>query len=99
MQQLNFDGSIRMQTKDGICLFRTNLMIAFYSKRPFAEMVKGVAYCVDQYLKMIPENALSWSLIGGNADTNKPLTNDDLARCKAMLTVATAKKKDIHFRL
>jgi hypothetical protein len=99
MEENTFDGSLRMQTKDGICLFRANLMVAFYGKRPFAEMVEGAAYCVDQYLKMIPKDAFSWSLIGSTADTNTPLGTRDIARCRAMLTVATAKRKDIHFRL
>lgn len=99
MQQHNFDGAIRMQASDGICLFRANLMVAFYGNRPFAEMVNGAAYCVNQYLKMIPKDALSWSLIGGSADTNTPLKAKDITRCKAMLTVPTAKRKDIHFRL
>jgi hypothetical protein len=98
---MNGYGAVRVQStkEDGICLFRDNLMVAFYGKRPFAEMVNGAAWCFDQYLKMIPKDALSWSLIGSTADTNTPLGAKDIARCKAMLTVATAKRKDIHFRL
>jgi hypothetical protein len=93
------DGSVRIHGEDGDCLVRDNLMVAFFGKCPFAEMVEGVAYCVEQFLKMIPEGALAWSLIGSTASTHKTISARDVARCRALLTVATAKQKDIHFRL
>ena len=99
MEQHPFDGSLRMQAADGICLFRANLILVFYSKRPFAEIVEGVAWCLNQYLNMIPKEALSWALIGSSADTKTALVPKDITRCRTMLTVATAKRKDIHFRL
>lgn len=72
-------------------------MVAFFGKRPFAEMVEGAAYCVEQYLEMIPKDALAWSLIGSTASTHKRLNAKDIARCRGMLAVSTAKQKDIHF--
>lgn len=84
---------------DGSCLARDNIVIAFFRKCPFADMVDGAKYCVDQYLQMIPNDVLQWSIIGPSAGTHKPLTDKSLTRCLSMLTVATAKKKDVHFRL
>jgi hypothetical protein len=84
---------------DGDCLVRENLALALFCKLPFAEMADGVASCLEQYLQMIPEGALSWSLIGSTASTHKPLTPKDLGRCKSLLTPASAKLRDTHFRL
>lgn len=74
-------------------------MVAFFRKCPFAEMAEGAAYCVDRYLKMIPKDALAWSLIGSTADTHKALNAKDITRCRTLMTVSTAKQKDVHFRL
>jgi hypothetical protein len=48
---------------------------------------------------MVPVDALQWSIIGTTSGTHKPLNKKGIARCQSMLTMATAKQKDIHFRL
>jgi Protein of unknown function (DUF3396) len=93
------DKSVRLDDAQGQCLVRDNLVIVFFGARPFAEMVEGVAKCVDRYLALIPSDALRWSIIGATSDTYKALTPKDLAQCRALLTPGTAKQKDIHFRL
>jgi hypothetical protein len=93
------DSSVRIQSKNGDSLVRENLIVAFFGLSPFAKMVDGGARCVDRYLKMVPNEALSWSLIGTTASTHKPANAKDIAKCRALLTASTAKQKDIHFRL
>src|SRR5690348_8481889 len=48
-EQHTVNGSVLSRGKDGDCLVRDNLMVAFFGKRPFAEMVEGAAYCVNKY--------------------------------------------------
>ncbi|MBW2737517.1 MAG: DUF3396 domain-containing protein [Deltaproteobacteria bacterium] len=84
---------------NGDCLARDNIVIAFFGKYPFSEMVEGAKHCVKKFLEMTPSDALKWSIIGKSADTYKPLSDKALARCLSTLTVAASKKKDIHFRL
>ena len=93
------EGSKLIRGDDGDALVRESLLVAFFAKRPFAEMVEGAAACFDQYLKMIPKEALKWSLIGSTASTHKAAGAKDVARCRALLTVSTARQKDIHFQL
>lgn len=93
------DNSVRLDDAQGQCLARDNLIVVFFGSRPFAQMVTGVAKCVDRYLAMIPADVLRWSIIGSTSGTYKPLTSKEIARCRAMLTASTAKQKDIHFRL
>jgi len=91
--------NLRFHDTNGNCLARDNIVIAFFRKCPFADMVEGAKYCVDQYLQMIPTDVLHWSVIGASADTYKPLTEKSLARCRSMLTAVKARQKNIHFRL
>ncbi len=93
------EGSMLIRSDDGDPLVRESLLVAFFAKRPFAGMVEGAAACFDQYLKMIPQEALKWSLIGSTASTQMAATTKDIARCRALLTVSTAKQKDVHFDL
>src|SRR5687768_11126487 len=93
------NSSMQIKGSDGVCLVRENLIVAFFGKSPFATMVDGVLRCVDQYLKMVPNEALSWSLIGSTAETHRPANAKAIARCRALLTASTARQKDIHFRL
>jgi hypothetical protein len=93
------DEPVELHDAQGDCLARDNLLIAFFGNRPFAEMVKGAVYCVQTYLEMVPVDALQWSIIGTTSGTHKPLNEKGIARCQSMLTTATARQKDIHFRL
>ncbi|MCL4204035.1 MAG: DUF3396 domain-containing protein [Pirellulaceae bacterium] len=93
------DENLRLRDADGAYLARDNVVIAFFGKCPFADVVKGAKYCVDRFLDIVPGAALKWSVMGMNSGSFKPLTDKSLARCRAMLTVATAKQKDVHFRL
>jgi len=93
------DNDLRFTDKDGSCIARSNLVIAFFGKKQFAEIVDGARYCVDQYLKLLPKDALKWSVIGSASGTHKPILEKSIARCRSMLNVASARKKDIHFRL
>lgn len=93
------DSPVRIQGKDGDSLVRENLIVAFFGTGPFAKMVDGFARCVDRYLGMVPNEALTWSLIGSTATTLKPASAKDIAKCRGLLTASTAKQKDIHFQL
>jgi hypothetical protein len=84
---------------EGDCLARDNLLIVFFGQRPFAEMVKGAAYCVQTFVEMVPPGVLQWAIVGTTSGTHKPLNEKGIARCQSMLTTSTAKQKDIHFRL
>jgi hypothetical protein len=93
------DERVGLSDAAGDCIARTNLQITFFAKRPFAQMVKGAAYCAQWYLRAVPPGTLQWSIIGPTSGTHKPLTEKDVARCLSMLTSTTAKQKDVHFRL
>lgn len=93
------EAHVKLEDAQGRCLVRDNLMIVFFGSRPFADMVEGVGKCVDRYFAMLPKDALRWSIIGATSGTHKALTDKDSARCRSLLTVSTAKQKDIHFRL
>lgn len=93
------DDRVGLYDAAGDCLARDNLQVTFFGKRPFAQMVKGTAECVRWFLGAVPESELTWSIVGPASGTHKPLTKKDLDRCLSMLTVATAKQKDVHFRL
>lgn len=93
------DEPVGLFDAEGDCLARDNLLIAFFGQRPFAEMVKGAAYCVQKYVEMVPPGVLQWSIVGTTSGTHKPLNEKGIARCQSMLTTSTAKQKDIHFRL
>jgi hypothetical protein len=87
---------IRLYLDDGNCLVRDNLVLTFFGASPFAEMVAGVAYCVERYLALVPRTALTWHITGATSGTFKPLTPKSFATGMALLTVETAQKKDIH---
>ncbi len=93
------NNKILLLDDNGDCLARDNMVIAFFGKVPFSEMVEGAKYCVQKFLEMTPKDALKWSIIGITADTSKPLSDKALARCLSTLTVTASKKKDIHFQL
>ena len=93
------DEKLRLYDAHGDCLARDNLLIVFFGRKPFADMVQGVAYCVERYLQMVPDQALQWAIIGSNSGTYRKLSKRDLERCLSMMTVKTAKQKNIHFRL
>ena len=90
---------ILLLNDNGDILARENIVIVFFGKFPFSKMVEGAKYCVQKFLEMTPIEALKWSMIGKSADTYKPFSDKALTRCLSYLTVATSKKKNIHFQL
>jgi hypothetical protein len=93
------DEPIRFYDSEGDIVARDNLLLAFFGKCPFAQMVEGAKHLFDRWLALIPDDVLKWAALGEHAEYFKPLKPQALARCHSMLNEEVAKEKNIVFDL
>ncbi|MCI0560593.1 MAG: DUF3396 domain-containing protein [Nitrososphaera sp.] len=90
---------LRIQNSSGEILARENFILAFFGNRPFAEMAEGTREVLTCWLKLIPETAIQWAVVGKSAVKYKNVTPKLLDRCLAMLDSDVAMKNDVYFRI
>jgi hypothetical protein len=76
---------MRIHTPSGEILARDNFVIAFFGRRPFAEMAAGARAAVEQWLKIVPSDCLKWALVGKSSTKYQKLTPQVVKRCFVML--------------
>jgi hypothetical protein len=93
------DEPIRFYDSEGDIVARDNLLLAFFGKCPFAQIVGDAKHLFDRWLALIPDDVLKWVAIGEHAEYFKALNPQGLARCHSMLNEKVAKEKNIVFDL
>jgi Protein of unknown function (DUF3396) len=90
---------MRIHTPNGEILARDNFVIAFFGRRPFAEMAAGARAAVEQWLKIVPSDCLKWALVGKSSTKYQKLTPQVVKRCFAMLDKDVTTKTDVYFKI
>ncbi|MBI4566217.1 MAG: DUF3396 domain-containing protein [Planctomycetes bacterium] len=86
---------LKKSAEDGMTYLRGSVLVAFFLEKPFHEAVGGVLSVFDDYLAMIPPDALKWSSIGAASEEWKPVAKTTFDRCRTQMTPAAVKKRDL----
>jgi hypothetical protein len=95
-----FDVSeISIAGKKGGVIARTNLVLCFFGQSSVGDWAEAGAMCFDEWLKVVPQDSLAWSLIGASASSYAAANARTVARCRALLEAAKSKDQLQSFEL
>jgi hypothetical protein len=87
--------TVRHVDDAGSVLVRDNFVLAFFCCRDFKTMADAVRGVFDEWLAVIPADALQWTLIGSSASEIKPIAKTSLDRCRDQMDPAKAAKRPL----
>lgn len=86
---------IRITQGNGELIARDSFLLAFFCKRPAADLVEAFSQVFDHWLDSTPAEAKKWAMIGENATTYKPFASRSMKRLKAEFDAKRAASKEI----
>ncbi len=87
---------IRITSEKGGLVARDSLLLAFFCKRPAAELLASFEAVFDRWLTQTPPEAKLWACIGENADTYKPFTTRSMTRLRAEFDPRKVHLRDVN---
>jgi len=75
----------RKEPKSGKVYLRNGVTVAFFLPLPMDKVAISVLTTFEEYLKIIPENALRWGAVGANAGEWRRIKSTTFAQCRAQL--------------
>jgi hypothetical protein len=90
---------MRVTARNGDILARDSFVVAFFGCRPFSEIAGAARKLVEQWLTLVPADALRWAIVGKSSTKFVKWTPQSRQRCFDLLDKDVTTKKDIYFRI
>ena len=87
--------SIRIRHVDDKLIGRDVLIVAFFARQPYPELVPQVAETLELFRSIVPPDSLEWARVGPNSSQYVPLSPAVLKRGRAELDIAKLSGRDI----
>lgn len=94
----SLDDYITIKKRDresGMVYLRDGITVAFFIPTPLHEVVEPIRAVFDEFLKMIPTDALRWESIGAGSEEWRPVTRTTYDRCRAQLKREAALRRSL----
>lgn len=89
-----------LKTDGDTVLLRDGITAAFFLTPPLDATAPALQKSFDRYLAHVTPAALHWASVGAHAEEFRPLNAKSIERCRAMLGIEAARKRDLTaFRL
>jgi hypothetical protein len=95
MLSKNVISTICIRNSDGQVLARNNWVIAFFLPNPFGSIARAAQSVFDLWRTIVPNESLTFAMVGASADEAKAVGAKTLAQCRAMLDPAKAERREI----
>lgn len=79
----------------GTLYLRDGVTLAFFLPMPFDKVAHSILKVFDEYLQMIPPDALRWASVGATSDEWRPITKTAIGRCRAQLDPKAMRKRSL----
>lgn len=86
---------LKKDPRTGRIYLRDGITVAFFLPTPMHEIVGPLLAAFEEYLKMVPEDALRWESVGASSEEWKPINKTTLQRCRAQLKLEAVRKRKL----
>src|SRR5215831_5679146 len=81
--------------ESGTLYLRDGVTLAFFFPMPFDKVVGSVLKVFEEYLRMIPSDALKWASVGATSEEWRPIAKTTIDRCRAQLAPEAVRKRQL----